>query len=282
MTLPNLIGCGAGKSGTTSLYYYLSQHPQIFMAAAKELHFFSRHYSEGLSWYESFFNGSENLPVIGEFSTSYMLDKAVPERIASLIPNAKLLFILRNPIERAYSNYWFSISIGTQDRSQSFSDAIRTKSGFNRYVYSGYYYQHLTRFIHHLSSSQIYVIITEEFKLDPIRQMSMCYDFLNVDKTFQPNVEQQYNVTLTTRNYLLGKIFASWVNRKQQIKPLLKRFPIGLRRNFALLEKRFMNKLMTNERPSMSDTDFALLRDEFSEQNQKLAEFIGRELSCWH
>lgn len=282
MTLPNLIGCGAGKSGTTSLYYYLGQHPQIFMAAAKELHFFSRHYSEGISWYESFFTGSETSPIIGEFSTSYMLDSTVPERIASLVPDAKLLFILRNPIERAYSNYWFSVSIGTQDRSQSFSDVIRTKTGFNRYIYSGFYYHHLSRFMHYISPSQIYVMITEELKLDPIKQMSMCYEFLEVDKNFKPNVDQQYNITLTTENYLLGKVFASWVNRKQQIKPLLKKFPTNLRRNLALLEKRVMHKVMSNERPSMTDTDFDLLQHEFSEQNQKLAEFIGRELSCWY
>jgi hypothetical protein len=281
MTLPNLIGCGAGKSGTTSLYYYLSQHPQIYMAAAKEIHFFSRHFHKGVPWYESHFPTGLDVPVVGEFSTSYMLDTAVPERIAALIPNANLLFIFRNPVERAYSNYWFSISIGTQDREQSFSDAIRTADGHKKYIASGCYYQHLAQFLRFFSPQQIFVMITEEFKRSPIQQMALCYDFLGVDSTFRPDINQQYNVTVTIPNNWLGSAYTAWVTTKQQIKPLFKRFPVSLRRNLAQLEKRAVRQVMTDERPSMLDADGTFLVEIFAEQNQKLANFIGRELLDW-
>jgi hypothetical protein len=281
MTLPNLIGCGAGKSGTTSLYYYLSQHPQIYMAAAKEVHFFSHHFGKGVSWYESHFVGGVNVPVVGEFSTSYILDTAVPKRIATLIPDVKLLFIFRNPIERAYSNYWFSVSIGTQDRAQSFSDAIRLPAGHEKYIESGFYYQHLAQFLQHFSPEQIYVMITEDFKRDPSYQMAQCYNFLGVDSTFRPNVNQKYNVTVTTQSSWLGSQYAAWITAKQQIKPLFKRFPVSLRRTLAQLEKRTVQQVMSSERPPIPDRDRTYLAELFGEQNKELSKFIGRELPYW-
>jgi hypothetical protein len=283
MTLPNLIGCGAGKSGTTSLYYYLSQHPQIYMAVAKEVHYFSRHFDKGVSWYESHFAGANaHIPVVGEFSTSYMLDTAVPQRIAALIPAARLLFIFRNPIERAYSNYWFSISIGTQPREQSFSDAIRTPAGYEKYLESGFYYQRLAPFLRHFSLEQIHIMITEEFKKEPLQQMARCYQFLAVDSTFRPDVTQQYNVTVSTKNNKwMGTVFAAWVAAKQSIKPLFKRFPLGLRRALARLEKGAIQQVISEERPPMLAADRAFLADAFAGQNQKLAALMGRELTCW-
>jgi hypothetical protein len=282
MTLPNLIGCGAGKSGTTSLYYYLSQHPQIYMAAAKEVHFFSRHFGEGVPWYESHFVGGSNVPVVGEFSTSYMLDTVVPERMANLIPNARLLFIFRNPIDRAYSNYWFSVSIGTQDRQQSFSDVIRTRLGFEKYIEGGLYYSHLSRFLRYFPPEQIHVMITEEFKRHPIQQMALCYNFLGIEKTFEPDINQKYNVTVTTQNRWLGSSYAIWGKAKQHIKPFFKGFPIGWRSTLAQLEKQAVQQLMSDKRPPMPEADRTFLAEIFGPQNEKLIEFIGRELPHWH
>jgi hypothetical protein len=252
------------------------------MAAAKDIHFFSRDFHKGVFWYKSHFVGGTNVPIVGEFSTSYMLDTAVPERIASLLPKAKLLFIFRNPIERAYSNYWFSISIGTQDREQSFSDAIRTSIGYKKYIESGFYYYHLSRFMHYFPIEQFHVMITEEFKRFPIQQMGLCYAYLGIDSIFQPDVNQQYNVTVTTKNKWLGTAYTTWVKTKQQIKPIFKRFPAGLRRTLARFEKRTLKQMISDERPTILDADRAFLADVFSEQNKKLTELIGRELPYWH
>jgi hypothetical protein len=281
MTLPNLIGCGAGKSGTTSLYYYLSQHPQIYMAAVKEIHYFSRHYHEGSGWYEKYFANGNDVAIVGEFSTSYMLDTAVPKRLSDLIPDASLFFVFRDPIERAYSNYWFSVSLGTQDRKQSFSDAIRSKSGFTKYIESGFYYQHLTRFLNYFPPEQIFVMITEELKKDPIKQMSSCYEYLGVDKAFLPDVSQQYNVTVTTQSNWLGSAYAAWMMTKKQTKPLFKRFPVELRRALARIEKSAVKQVMSDKRPIMANEDRSFLTEIFAEQNVLLTEFIGRDLPYW-
>src|SRR5690606_16913559 len=169
------------------------------------------HYERGIDWYKSHFLGSDGATIIGEFSTSYMLDPAVPERLASLLPQATLLFIFRNPIERAYSNYWFSLSIGTQDRSYTFSEAIRTPEGYDKYISSGFYYRHLERFLEYFAPEQIYVMLTEELKREPLRQMALCYEFLGVDSSFQPDVSSKYNVTVTTSGGLAASAYKSWM-----------------------------------------------------------------------
>lgn len=251
------------------------------MAAAKEIHYFSRYFERGETWYKSHFVGSDHMPIVGEFSTSYMLDPAVPQRMASLIPEAKLLFILRNPIERAYSNYWFSLSIGTQDASESFSEVIRTPKGFENYIASGCYYRHLERFLAYFRPEQIYVMITEEFKREPLKQMALCYQYLGVNAVFQPDVNKTYNVTLTTTNKWLATAFRSWVTAKKQVKPFVKRFPMSWRRNLAQFEKQTVQQVLSTQRPEMPAEDRTFLADIYAEPNSRLASFIGKDLDDW-
>lgn len=251
------------------------------MAAAKEVHYFSRHYDQGVPWYESHFAGGGDASVIGEFSTSYMLDPAVPERLASLLPEARLLFIFRNPIERAYSNYWFSLSIGTQHRDGTFSEVLRSPEGFNQYIVGGFYYQHLERFLTFFAPEQTYIMITEEVQREPLRQMALCYRYLGVDTTFQPDVSKTYNTTVTTSNTWLAPAYSSWVTAKTQLKPFIKRFPNRLRSNLAQVEKRAMRRVLSDERPAMLAEDRAFLAEIYIDENKKLAAFLGREPECW-
>lgn len=230
MTLPNLVGCGADKSGTTPLYHYLNQHPDIFMAKEKQTHFFSRHFQEDVSWYASKFEGHGEEKVIGEFSTSYMLDPAVTQRITEVLPGARLLFIFRDPIERAYSNYWFSISIGTEHRRVTFSKAIRSRQGFEKYVDSEFFDTHLQRFLEFHDEKDIHVIITEELKSDPLVQMSQCYRFLGVDPLFRPDVDRSCNATVASTSTWKVSLFRSWTDAKKRLKPLLRWLPHGIRR----------------------------------------------------
>ena len=214
MILPNLVGCGAGKSGTTSLYYYLSEHPDIFMSSAKETHFFSQHYEKGIDWYQGQFGGYKNEKIIGEFSTSYLMDKSVPERIQTILPNAKLLFIFRNPIDRAFSNYLFSLSLGTQVSEGSFSELIKTNEGFDEYIDPGFYVDHLRDYLSYFDLSQIYVMFTENLKSQPLLEMQRCYEFLGVDTSFQPDVSSVFNKTGVSSNNLRNKIDKRWLALK--------------------------------------------------------------------
>ena len=274
--LPNLIGCGAGKSGTTSLYHYLNQHPQICMAAAKEVHFFTHHFEKGREWYESQFLNCDEVPILGEFSTSYMLDPEAPKRMAELLPAVRLLFIFRDPVERAYSNYWFSRSIGTLQTEESFSEVIRSPLGHEKFVSTGFYYQHLERFFNYFDREQIYVFLTEELKVEPVKQMQDFYQYLGVDARFQPDTQSTYNVTVVPTNKLAKNVYQGWFQTKQRVKPLFKRAPSGLRSKLSLMEKRVINTQLTQERPQMSSTDQEYLSQVYAEDVENLTEYLGR------
>ena len=113
--LPNVIGIGAEKSGSTWLYALLKSHPEIYMSERrKEIDFFNRNYEKGLSWYESFFPDGQAVsetPVIGEYSPSYLYFSECPERMARIKPIQKLLLIVRNPADQMYSYYGQAIRV---------------------------------------------------------------------------------------------------------------------------------------------------------------------------
>ena len=267
-----------GKSGTTSLHYYLSQHPDIYMAPVKETHYFSKNFAKGENWYRSNFEGCTREPIIGEFSTTYMNYPAVPGRIAELIPQAKLMFLLRDPIERAYSNYWFSVSIGQQAPDRSFSDVIRTQKGQQYYVNPGFYYDLLSGFLRIFDRKQIFILITEELKKEPRQQMSSCYKYLGIDASFVPNLNQKFNVTVTTSNKWKKKTDQNWLVIKRALRPYFLRFPTSLRRRLSKVEQLFRLQILNEERPPISKEDRDYLADIFQEHNIKLANFMEREL----
>ena len=114
MVLPNFVIIGAQKSGTTSLSYYLQEHPEIYVYP-KEIHFFDDRdgtYEHGLEFYSGFFAESQGAKAIGECTPCYIYAEQPPERMYEAIPNAKLILIARNPVDRAYSNYWKNIKNG--------------------------------------------------------------------------------------------------------------------------------------------------------------------------
>jgi hypothetical protein len=118
--LPTFIVIGAMKSGTTSLYYYLSEHPEIGMSSQKETDFFiaENNYERGLTWYESLFDGSSKAR--GEASPNYTkghLFPGVPARMSDVVPEAKLIYLARDPIERLVSHYAGSRAAGREDRA---------------------------------------------------------------------------------------------------------------------------------------------------------------------
>ena len=115
MTLPHFIIIGAAKSGTTTLYKYLSQHPQIYLPQIKEPSFFAKRYHKGVDWYESLFAEAKTGQLCGEASTPYTHwlshKPEIPQLMAELLPQVKLIYIMRNPIDRAYSQYLQQVKV---------------------------------------------------------------------------------------------------------------------------------------------------------------------------
>ena len=126
-SLPNFVVVGAPKCGTTSLYHYLKQHPQIVRPAFKEIYFFDRHYHRGLRWYGCNFptraamermndaHGRAHLTF--EATATYIFDSEVPQRIVRDVATRKFVALLRDPISRAISAYWHARRMGLESRS---------------------------------------------------------------------------------------------------------------------------------------------------------------------
>ena len=173
--LPTFLVIGAQKSGTTSLVHYLAAHPQVY-ARTDELHFFDRYYERGLDWYSSQF---EDAAAVGESSPEYMFRPEVAPRIAADLPGVKLVAILRDPVDRAYSQYWHNRTRGHEPLS--FEDALAAEpdraSDLERYGYvgRGRYAEQLARF-----TGPVHLVIAERMWRDGAAAMAPLHSLLGL------------------------------------------------------------------------------------------------------
>jgi hypothetical protein len=184
-TLPDFIIIGAMKGGTTSLHYYLNCHPEISMSPEKELDFFiiskrwgSANWGKGVEWYKSRFVG--NAKIYGEASpnyTKYPILAGVPERMYSVIPQAKLIYVVRDPIERITSHYLHRYADGTEDRT--LAQALKDVEN-NPYICPSQYYLQIEQYLQYYSSSNLLVISSEELSNAPQKTLETVFNFLEV------------------------------------------------------------------------------------------------------
>lgn len=206
--LPDFIIIGASRSGTTSLYYNMSKHPNISPGAEKASSFFDKNFERGLSFYKSHFpvKPSSNLNkdgkftfVTGEATTTYLLNPLTAERISDTIPNVKLIAILRNPIDRAFSHFNYHLTRG-ESKFQSFEEAINyekklIKLGnfkknifenkeidyrFCSYLSEGLYVERLEPYLENFSKDQIMIIKYEDYITHEKNVLNKIFNFLNL------------------------------------------------------------------------------------------------------
>jgi len=182
--LPNLIIIGAAKCGTTSLHYYLGLHPEISMSKEKELNFFAvdRQWNKGIDWYKS--NFEANNKIQGESSPSYTvypLIKDVPKKMHSVIPDAKLIYSIRDPIERIISHYVQNYTIGLENRK--IENAL-SQLDHNPYVLRSMYFTQLEQYLAFFRKSNILIITLEDLNNQRIQTLRRVFRFLDVDEDF--------------------------------------------------------------------------------------------------
>jgi hypothetical protein len=196
-TEPNFLGLGAVRAGTTFLYYLLKAHPDIYVPPQKrpEPHFFlkSSEYEKGCPYYlEKYFSAVNQEKVIGEISSSYLWGERVPSRIYRDFPQLKFIAVLRNPIDRAFSNYWHSKKNGWE--KLTFEEALRQEDDrmaqlspadqeIGPFAYKGRsrYGEQVERYLKYFNREQFFFVLFEEFIKDPQTQMKRIFDFLNVE-----------------------------------------------------------------------------------------------------
>ncbi|MDH3691096.1 MAG: sulfotransferase domain-containing protein [Gammaproteobacteria bacterium] len=183
MNLPNLIIIGAMKAATTSLHYYLNLHPDVSMSKEKELNFFTEgNWDLGVEWYASQFNSGARIR--GETSpayTRYPLERDVPRRMNSVVPEAKLIYLLRDPIERLISQYVHRIADGRETRP--FEDALAELRD-NPYIVLSQYFMQLQQFLRFYETTSILIVTQEDLRNNPRDTMSSIFRFLEVDDAF--------------------------------------------------------------------------------------------------
>ena len=185
-TLPNVIIIGAMKAGTGSLHYYLSRHPEIFMSKVKELNFFDREERtrRDLTWYKAQFDA--NYRFNGESSPQYTRfprNPGVVERIKETIPAPKLIYLLRDPVERIASHYVEMLTRWRETRSfdEVFAN-IETEK--HQYIECSSYHLQLSQYLKHFSADDIHIVILERLSKNPKSELRRVFRFIGVDENF--------------------------------------------------------------------------------------------------
>lgn len=224
MRKPDFLILGAAKCGTTSLYIYLNTHPEICMSDPKEPLFFEAEYHKGFEYYyNKYFLHCRGERIIGEARHRNLYLPYVAERIGRSVPNAKLIVIVRNPVDRAYSHWWHWYSRGREPlsfRDAIYEDIRRIESGitfegeegaqlwernfdfeikrneFRTYVDSGYYSQQIRRYLKHFPEDHLKVIFMEDLVRNPQAIMLELYSFLGVKAADREMDFKPHNVAL--------------------------------------------------------------------------------------
>jgi hypothetical protein len=198
--LPDFLVIGAQKAGTTALYAYLRWHPAVTGPSWKEVSFFDRHWWRGERWYRGQFPLRSAGRLVGEASPSYLFHPLAPERVRSLLPDARLIALLRDPVERAYSQYQHEVALGREPLS--FEDALeaeeeRTRGEVERlvadprafsrdwwdhtYAARGLYAEQLERWLAVFPRNQLLVVATDELGEKPAETYAAVLSFLGVE-----------------------------------------------------------------------------------------------------
>ena len=209
MRLPDFLGIGTQKGGTTYLHALLQHHPQIFLATPKEQHFFSLHWQRGEQWYAEKFAQAESYQCCGEVTPYYLFHPEVPQRIKNQLPAAKLIVLLRDPVERALSQYFHSRRLGLEPleleaaiaaEPQRLADAAEQLAAGkphrshqqHSYLSRSRYEQQVARFQELFKPEQLLILRSEQLFAKPAAVFEQVLKFLSLDSMRCPPLDPVY------------------------------------------------------------------------------------------
>lgn len=290
--LPNFLVIGANKAGTTSLYKYLKAHPQIFMSDVKEPAYFAatellrksaqrpdapRNMVTTREAYEELFRGVDGEKAVGEASTTYLTSTPAAERIHEEIPDAKLVAILRNPIERARSAHSMYVAKGLEPRTR-FDDAVREElngCSWRFYVKCSLYANGLSRYYELFDSRHRRVYLYEDFRTDPVGVLQNIFEWLEVDPGFTPDTSIRFNVSSPPpRSALLASVTDRMSPAKSVLKTVL---PTRVQQRTKARVKQW-NRIRSDELSSGTRQELLEL---FEPDVRRLETLLDRDLSGW-
>jgi len=305
--LPNFLILGAAKSGTTSLYYYVGQHPDVCLSQPKEPLFFESEYERGLGFYwERYFGQCNGQSAIGEARVYNLYLPYVPQRIRDSLPHARFIAVLRDPVDRAYSHWWHRYT--RRIERLSFEDAVadnletlragprfegdagalewqrglfRNMNGtrYRTYVDLGYYAEQLGRYLELFPRERLKVILYEELVSDPAAVARDVWGFLGVD----PEVELEDLRAQNVANPSLTPWYERALLRAYKASNLGVVLPASWKLRARAAEAALRDWLEEDpiDRPPLAAETRRDLGEHFAAHNETLAALLGRDLSHW-
>ena len=289
--LPNFIVIGAAKAGTTALYWYLSEHPAVFMSRVKETNYFAygvddqgrlvygdpdvhRFPVTSLAQYEQLFSEAGGAAAVGEASPIYLECPQTAGRIRATIPAARLICSLRHPVDRAYADYlmylWRRGRPFEPERDLT-ADSVWARPD-SRWMQVSRYHEQLSRYFERFPREQIHVFLIDDLKRDAAGAVQEVYRFLAIDSTFTPDFETAHNVGGVPSSRFLESVLTNRAVRSA-VEPLIpKRSADWVRR----LRTGNMRKA-----PPLPSELRKELTDRFNDDILRTSDLIGRSLEHW-
>jgi hypothetical protein len=306
---PNFLIIGAAKCGTTALWHYLRHHPEVYMAPTKHTRFFAFEVEEpdfrgppppmrgpaakntsvpyaitDIDAYHELFSGVAGETAIGEASHSYLYQPSAAERIRDYSPSMKLIAVLRNPTERAFSHHRQMVRDGREPIAD-FARALAEEEARIRdrwwpdfhYVQIGLYYAQLKRYFDLFERDQIRVYLYEDLNTRPNSVFQDIYRFLNVDDAFVPEATARYNASGMPKS----KVLHSSLQKLRRVRPVAQRLLPSEHYNRLLrLGSTLHNKNLVKAKLS-PELRRRVIEEYFHQDILELQDLIGRDLSFW-
>lgn len=298
MTVPNFLIIGAARSGTTALCNILQQHPDVYFSPLKEPHFLAFNgtsvnfrgpgdesliNSEAVTDFDGYcrlFDGVRNERAVGEGSVSSLYyHKPAIENIRQYTPDAKLIVLLRNPIQRAYSSFLYMTAHGYEPHSD-FEQALneeqhRIDSNWHHiwhYTQMGFYSEQLSAFREAFGEERMKVLLFDDLKSDPQATVRQLFTFLDVDPEFQPETSTEVNRSGIPRSRMLQHVLYR-VKEQQRVKRALKAV--------VPLKVREWVRRANLSHPEISTAARERLKIVYRDEIAQLQDLLHRDLSRW-
>jgi len=297
--LPNFLIVGAARSGTTSLYNYLKQHPEIYMSPVKEPKFITaqflrfplngigdgeieRNMVKSFDEYNKLFENVRHEKAIGEASADYLyyFENSI-KYIKEFLGEVKIIIVLRNPVERAFSNYLYLFKEGRE--RLSFEDALKSESERKRlnweymwfYKDVGFYYQQVKAYLK--SFQKVGIFLYDDLRNDASTLMKSMFNFLDAQTSFSPQMDVTYNASGIPKNRLVYNFLTKSNFFKAALKPVMDSV-LPVKRRSHTIEKIKTHSL---RKPSLLPQPREFLKNIYREDILRLQALIKRDLSHW-
>ena len=296
---PNFIIGGAAASGTSFLSAAIIQHPQIYLPQQMrpEPHYFykSWEYSKPYEYYlEKYFSGVHDEVAVGERSSSYLYLAEVPSRVAKFLPEVRWIFCLRNPIERAYANYRYTVLEGLEELS--FDEALECEEERKQastgiwaeiqpydYTGRGFYGRQLANFFEYFPRENFFCIKSEQLRAEPHKEFARLFAFLGVDVSFAPTLPEVFN-SPSVKDRKIQKLCRDYFQNRfdalvEHIR-IVKNIPLLDTREDQHMAERLFNNLEDRQESLSSDTR-GRLRNLYAEDMNMLISLVDFHVDDW-